>query len=133
MKISTKALWIAIHRVFARERIGTGCSIDLGFLMSAWGQSGIRQSDLATGLESLVQAGFVSLEMAPGGPCVRLLDEQFGLLGGAEQERADLAALDELLRSRTRATAFISGQVRPPANDRRAADRYPYAPIAQAA
>lgn len=104
MRIPTKAIWLSIYRVFTDQNVGAGCSLTLKELMTEWTVSGLRQCDLAEGLDSLSRAGFMSLEEGDEGPCARLLDEQFGLLDAGELDRGVLRALERLREARRRPT-----------------------------
>lgn len=47
--------------------------------MIAWAETRMTEIDLAAGLESLAQVGYVRLEASVDGPVVRLLDDGFGI------------------------------------------------------
>lgn len=126
MNISVKTLWLAIHRIFSNARIGAGCSIDLRELMTAWAESGLRQSDLARGLETLTQAGHMRLESTPHGPVARLIDEQFGLLRPGSQDQRVVASLEQLRQSRKQRCGHLQALIATPRANRRAEDRSLY-------
>lgn len=102
MQIPTKAVWLSIYRVFTDSNVSAGCSLTLKEMMTAWTRSGLRQCDLAEGLESLMHSGFMRLEVGPDGPCARLLDAQFGLLEADGRDRRTVKALERLRAARRR-------------------------------
>lgn len=112
VKLSTKTLWLAIYRVFEGRSVRIGSSLSLKSLMIDWADSGLRESDLAQGLESLAHAGFVQLEAGTAGPCARLLDDQFGILRPAMNDHQVLAWLERLRQTRQRPYAQINKPVR---------------------
>lgn len=122
MRIPTKAVWLAIYRIFSDQQISAGCSLTLKELMTAWSGSGLRVRDLAEGLETLAHSGFMSLELGSDGPCARLLDAQFGLLDPSGKDRGTVTALERLRESRQR-PAHLTHLI-PHGDGRRAEDRY---------
>ena len=129
MNLSSKALWLALHRVLSREQIGVGCSMTLKTAMQAWSETGLRQADLARCLDSLVSVGFLALESTRDGPVLRVLDEQFGLMRPGHADRELVDKLELLRQSRRRRHSHLGLLVGIP-DGRRASD---LAPQAQAA
>lgn len=123
MKISSKALWLALHRVLTSEGVNTGDSISLKTLMQAWNETGLRQSDLAAALESLVLDGFIRLSGTEHGPSVQLLDEQFGELRPNSHDRELVDRLDILRRQRRPHASHLAPLMERIIDGRRAEDR----------
>lgn len=121
MHISTKTLWLALHRVFSVHSVGVGCSLSLKDIMDAWPESGLRQADLGRALESLGRAGFVKLEMSEEGPRVKMIDEQFGLLRSHSDDQKALKDLAMLRDSRRRPSGHLKSIVQQ-REDRRSDD-----------
>jgi hypothetical protein len=121
MLILEKTRWLAIHQVFLAQRVDVGCTLSLKTLWDEWKVSGLRQSDLSRGVETLVANGYLGLEAAIDGPRVRLKDESFGLL---RSDPMDDRALETLLtlRRRKRLPDHLIRIVSQPRN-RRSADR----------
>lgn len=105
--------------------MAVGSSLSLKALMIDWADSGLRESDLAQGLESLVHAGFVQLEVGTAGPSARLLDDRFGVLRPAMNDHQVLAWLERLRQTRLRRSAHIDKPVR----GGRAEDRFEIAQV----
>lgn len=104
MKLPTKAVWLAVHRIFSLEHVTAGCSLSLKNLMGAWSGTGMRMADLAEGLEALMHSGSLSLEIGDEGPCVRLLDERFGLVDFGADDRNAASTVQQLRKDRSRPT-----------------------------
>lgn len=100
MFIPIKSIWLAVHRVFSDAGIHPGDSLPVQKLMQVWPESGLRQRDLATALESLSRVGFVRLTMTPQGVCAELVDEQFGLLDRNGRDNAAAATLNRIRQAR---------------------------------
>lgn len=109
MNITTKTLWLAVYRVFSSERVPVDSTLGLQKMMDDWLDSGLRQGDLSTGLESLASAGFIRLEVGKDGPRARLVDPQFGLLRPHTDDHQAAALLEELRRKRCRPAARVAG------------------------
>ncbi len=101
MKITPKAIGYAIHRIFASQKVGQGCSLPLKTLMEVWPETLLRKADLGKGLEALRKAGYIAVEQTPEGMVIRLLDEQFGLVRTLQDQEA-IAALTRLREVRRR-------------------------------
>ena len=126
MFITKKSLWIAIYRVFQDNRVQVGCSLEMRKLMLDWSATGLRQSDLASGLDSLVSAKFVALELDVDGlPCVRLLNEEFGLLRPNGSDQPALATLEKIRILRNRPPIHLNGLLRNERDGRRVEDKAP--------
>lgn len=123
MNISVKSLWLAVHRILGNAGVGLGCSIELRELMTAWAETGLRQSDLARALETLGGAGYLRLESATYGPLARLMDEQFGLLRADGQDQRVVASLEQLRVSRKARAGHLKSLVAGARENRRAEDR----------
>ncbi|MGQ0528274.1 MAG: hypothetical protein ACT4PG_00355 [Panacagrimonas sp.] len=124
MFITKKSLWIATYRIFQDHRIQIGCSLEMRQLMLGWSATGLRQSDLASGLESLVNAKFVTLEVdAEGMPCVRLLSEEFGMLRPNGTDEPALASLEKIRILRHRPPSHLAGLVAASSGARRVEDK----------
>ncbi|MGQ0700647.1 MAG: hypothetical protein ACT4PZ_20700 [Panacagrimonas sp.] len=126
MNITARTLWIAIYRIFERRSVAVGGTLGLRDLMIAWADSGLRETDLAQGLESLVHAGFLRLETNFQGPQARLLDDRFGVLRPAMNDYQVVDWLDRLRQARRR----VPGQRDSAAHGRRAEDRVCVAQLA---
>lgn len=108
MKITSRTIGYAIHRVFVSQQIGQGCSLPLKALMEVWPETLLRRVDLGRGLEALRKAGHIAVEQqAPEGPALRLLDEEFGLVRTAQDQEA-VAALTRLREGRRRPQAHLA-------------------------
>lgn len=125
MNLPTKAVWLAVHRIFSDEHVAAGCSLSLKHLMTVWPHTGMRMRDLAEGLETLASSGYMSVEMSEDGPCARLLDEQFGLTNGDAQDRHAVSTVQSLRSSRTRPTHL--GTLLSRGDGRRQEDRHLHA------
>lgn len=124
MFITKKSLWIAIYRVFQDNRIQVNCSLEMRKLMLGWSETGLRQSDLASGLDSLVTAKFVALEVdADGLPCVRLLNEEFGLLRVNGSDQPALSSLEKIRVLRNRPPSHLNGLITGTRDGRRGEDK----------
>lgn len=123
MHITTKTLWIAIHRLFLAEGVGLGASLSLKKLMDGWRDSGLRSSDLGAGLESLVDKGFVALELSATGPVARLLDEGFARLRPGSSDMQAVVVLAQLQAQRRRAPSRSAGSMNGGGEGRRAEDQ----------
>lgn len=104
MSLPTKAVWLAVHRIFSEEHVAAGCSLPLKHLMTVWSHTGMRMRDLAEGLETLASSGYMSVEMGEDGPRARLINEQFGLANWDLQDRSAVAMVQMLRKSRARPT-----------------------------
>ncbi len=100
MIVPTKSTWLAVHRLFGDAGIHAGQCLGLKEMMQAWGQTGLRQHDLADALDSLVRLGFVKLSMSAQGPLAHLVDESFGLLHANGRDNAALLSLTLLRETR---------------------------------
>lgn len=127
MHIPTKSIWFAVHRIFDEASVEVGQSLGLRELMTAWGDVGLRQRDLAGALDNLTRIGHLRLEMTAQGPSARLLSDAFGIL---DHDGRDLAALRSLslLRSERKIPPHIKALRPAPPDNRRREDR-----VAQAA
>jgi hypothetical protein len=122
MFIPTKSIWLAVHRIFGEAGVHAGQSLGLKELMQAWADTGLRQRDLGSALESLSRVGFVRLEMTQDGPRACLVDEQFGLLREDGRDNGAMASLNILRESRGR-PAHLAGLTQQPYDGRRREDR----------
>lgn len=96
MIVPTKAVWLAVHRIFTEAGIHAGQSHGLKEVMQAWSATGLRQRDLGSALESLSRVGFLKLAMTPQGPRVELIDESFGLVHAGGRDNGAVASLAQL-------------------------------------
>lgn len=121
MKITSKTIAFAIHRVLGSQQVCVGCGLPLRELLRLWPETMLRRGDLIAGLEQLRLSGHLSIEPAPEGPIVRLRDESFGLVTTAE-ERAAVATLNDLRERRKRPATHLQALLPSIAFGRRTGD-----------
>lgn len=100
MHIPTKSIWLAVYRIFDDARVEVGQSLGLRDLMTAWGEIGLRQRDLAGALDTLTRTGHLRLEMTEEGPSARMVCASFGTLNGDGRDQAALRSLTLLTQER---------------------------------
>lgn len=122
MIVPTKAVWLAVHRIFSEAGIHVGQSYGLKDVMQAWAQTGLRQRDLGNALESLSRVGFLKLVMTAQGPRVDLLDESFGLVHSGGRDSDAIASLAQLRTARGMPSHLV-GLVQDRKDGRRDEDR----------
>jgi hypothetical protein len=122
MNISTKSVWLAVHRIFDEAQIEVGESMSLTDLMKAWGEIGLRQQDLAGALENLTRTGHLRLEMSEQGPTAHLVSKSFGALNEDGRDQAALRSL-ALLREARQVPPHIKALRPAQPDNRRSADR----------
>lgn len=122
MHIPTKSIWLAVHRIFDDARVEVGQSLGLRELMTAWGDVGLRQRDLAGALDTLTRTGHLALEMTEQGPSARLLSNSFGALSRDGRDQSALRSL-ALLRQQRHVPAHIKTLRLAQSDNRRREDR----------
>lgn len=96
MQISTRTIWIALHRCLSQAQVTAGGSIPMRALQHAWEATHLRRSDLAHALDSLVRASAIRLEMSSSGPQVRMVSEDFVSSLNPDDYQREIDRLDQL-------------------------------------
>ncbi len=96
MQISTRTIWIALHRCLIQAQVAAGGSIPMRALQQAWETTHLRRSDLAHALDSLVRASAIRLEMSSAGPQVRMVSEDFVSSLNPDDYQREIDRLDQL-------------------------------------
>lgn len=106
MKITSKTIEYAIHRVLVSRQVCVGCGMPLRELIAVWPETMLRRGDLIAGLEQLRLSRHLAIEHAADGPKVLLLDESFGLVS-TNEDRAAVATLNSLREVRKRPAGHL--------------------------
>ena len=121
MKITSKTIEFAIHRVLAAHQVCLGCGMPLRELLRVWPETMLRRGDLIAGLEKLRLSNHLAIAQSPEGPMVQLLDESFGLVTTAE-DRDAVSALNGLRELRKRTAGHLKALLPSTAYSRRTSD-----------
>lgn len=123
MIVTTKALWLAVHRTLSDAGVlRTGQGMGVKQMMHAWSLTGLRQRDLGSALDSLTRAGFIKLTTDANGPRAELLDASFGLLDSRGRDTNAVATLKHFRDLRGR-PPYLAGIAQDRREGRRREDR----------
>ncbi|TDU30894.1 hypothetical protein DFR24_0251 [Panacagrimonas perspica] len=123
MIVTTKALWLAVHRTLSDAGVlRTGQGMGVKQMMHVWSLTGLRQRDLGNALDSLARAGFVKLTTDANGPRAELLDASFGLLDSRGRDTNAVATLKHFRELRGR-PPYLAGIAQDRKEGRRREDR----------
>ncbi|MGB0956330.1 MAG: hypothetical protein ACPGZP_10070 [Panacagrimonas sp.] len=122
MLVPQKTIWLAIHQIFTSRRVDQGCHLPLKILESDWKRTGLRRTDLISGLTELTTKGQLRLERMAGVPSICLVDESFGFVDDSPNTDRAIQTLD-MARGRRRTAAHMAGLVPADKRLRRRADR----------
>lgn len=124
MQITPRSFQLAIHDIFRNRGIAPGGSLTFDMLAKAWKETRLRDADLETGLQALVQSGHLVRQRTHFGEDVRLVNDGFGRIV-TDEDRQAAAGMIRARKLRTPAPTWAAPQERLGTSRRRAADKPP--------